>query len=251
MKKTIVLSCDQMHTGNLILVNSNYMLQLLKPIGLMPVTAKFPDVLLKREASNMIRLIFDRISCGDQIIPVSGYRLEREQKEIYTSAIRNHGMDFTKKYVARPNCSEHQTGLAIDLGHKQDIIDFIRPAFPDHGICQSFRQLAPSYGFIERYPKNKEGITGIAHEPWHFRYVGYPHAQLMGQYGFALEEYIAFLKDFTMDCPYIFQQSNSKQIRIFYVAGKAEYTTISLPEEAVYLISGNNVDGFIVTLWSD
>ena len=85
--------------------------------------------------------------------------------------MRESGRKFTETYVAVPGHSEHETGLAIDLGLKQDVIDFIRPEFPYEGICQRFRQLAPKYGFIERYPKGKEEVTGIGQEPWHFRYV--------------------------------------------------------------------------------
>ena len=83
-----------------------------------------------------------------------------------------NGEEFTNQFVARPGHSEHQTGLAIDLGLKQPDIDFLRPYFPYKGICQTFRELSTDYGFIERYPAGKEAITGIAHEPWHFRYVG-------------------------------------------------------------------------------
>ena len=81
--------------------------------------------------------------------------------------------------MALPGCSEHQTGLAIDLGKAAGYIDFIRPAFPYDGVCGRFRRLAARYGFIERYQRGKEEVTGISAEPWHFRYVGAPHAQLM------------------------------------------------------------------------
>ena len=89
------------------------------------------------------------------------------------------GLAFTHKYVAYPGCSEHQTGLAIDLGKAAGHIDFIRPAFPYDGTCGAFRRAAAAYGFIERYQKGKESLTGIAREPWHFRYVGLPHAAIM------------------------------------------------------------------------
>lgn len=70
-------------------------------------------------------------------------------------------------------------------------VDFIRPDFPYEGISQRFRELAPAYGFIERYPAGKERVTGIAHEPWHFRYVGTSHAKSMARQGLCLEEYLA------------------------------------------------------------
>ena len=76
-------------------------------------------------------------------------------------------------------CSEHQTGLAIDLGLASEEIDVIRPNFPYSGVCAAFRKQAADYGFILRYPAGKEAVTGIAYEPWHFRYVGVPHARFM------------------------------------------------------------------------
>lgn len=71
-------------------------------------------------------------------------------------------------------CSEHETGLAIDLALAGEEPDFIRPPFPDRGICRRFRQRCADFGFVLRYPAGKETVTGIAHEPWHFRYVGVP-----------------------------------------------------------------------------
>ncbi len=114
---------------------------------------------------------------------------------IEDDTMRKEGARFTESYVAHPGCSEHQTGLAIDLGERREEIDFIRPDFPYTGICQTFRELAPQYGFVERYPKGKEGVTGIAWEPWHFRYVGCPHAQIMTKHGWVLEEYLDYLKE--------------------------------------------------------
>ncbi len=103
------------------------------------------------------------------------------------------GDAFTRQYVALPGCSEHQTGLAIDLGEDVPDLDFIRPSFPDSGACGAFRRAAARYGFLQRYCREKEALTGIAEEPWHFRYVGAPHAQLMEEHGLCLEEYVPFL----------------------------------------------------------
>ena len=100
-------------------------------------------------------------------------------------------MLFRSTYVALPGHSEHESGLAVDLGLKKDVIDFIRPDFPYDGICGVFRELAPDYGFIERYPRGKEAVTGIGHEPWHFRYIGTPHARILTESGLVLEEYAA------------------------------------------------------------
>lgn len=95
-----------------------------------------------------------------------------------------------KALRALPACSEHETGLAIDLAANAQDIDFICPEFPRSGICQKFREAAPYYGFVERYAKEKEPVTGISGEPWHFRYVGTPHSEIMARKGMCLEEYV-------------------------------------------------------------
>ena len=123
------------------------------------------------------------------IVPVSGFRSRAEQQAIWDSSLAEHGRAFTETYVARPGCSEHETGLAIDLAENRPDIDFLCPQFPDEGVCRLFRLAAPEFGFVLRYPAGKEHITGIGHEPWHFRYVGRPHAGEMALYGLTLEEY--------------------------------------------------------------
>ena len=161
-----------------------------QPDDLVSVSDAYPEIMLRRAAHQALEQLLQAAGCGGQIVPVSGYRTQREQEEIYESSLAENGPDFTAKYVALPGCSEHQTGLAIDLALKQARIDFIRPHFPYDGICGMFRALAPAYGFIERYPAGKEAITGIAHEPWHFRYVGCPHAGIMKVQNLTLEEYV-------------------------------------------------------------
>lgn len=237
------------YEGNLILVNADLPLKETKKLEFASINERFPDILLKREATNILKLIFNKIDSNNDILPVSGYRSEYEQKEIYASSLQDNGADFTKKFVALPNHSEHQTGLAIDLGLKKDKIDFICPDFPYEGVCETFRRMAPYYGYIERYQPQKEDITGIAHEPWHFRYVGYPHSQIIAENNFSLEEYIEFIKQFTLGNSLRIWDGR-KTTEIFYVPYKEGSTSfISVPEKCVYQVSGNNKDGFIVTLW--
>ena len=130
-------------------------------------------------------------------MPVSGWRSHREQQKIWDDTIAEKGELFTRKYVAVPGCSEHETGLAIDLAENAPEIDFICPEFPRTGICGKFRERAPHYGFIERYPKGKESVTGIGAEPWHFRYVGLPHSLIMTGLGLVLEEYVGLITENT------------------------------------------------------
>jgi len=246
---TILLNKEKINDGNLILVNSSFPLKRSYNKELIPADERFPHILMKREATNVLKHILKSIGCTNEISPVSGYRTANEQQEIYASSLRDNGIDFTKKFVALPNHSEHQTGLAIDLGLKKDIIDFICPEFPYEGICDMFRKAAPHYGYIERYQCKKEKITGIAQEPWHFRYVGYPHSKIISEKNLALEEYIEYIKRFSYEnCLQI--QDKEKIIEIFYIPFDAEKVTkVSIPKQYIYQVSGNNVDGFIVTVW--
>lgn len=246
--KTITLSKKDIHKGSLILVNKSYPLVKYndEKSGLR-VIDHFPDICLESTTASVLSHMFVVLNCHDEIIPVSGYRTFEEQKKIYEDSLKENGNEFTDKYVALPNHSEHQTGLAIDLALKQNKINFICPSFPYDGVCAAFREKAPYYGFIERYQKEKDEITGIAHEPWHFRYVGYPHSMIIKKYNFVLEEYIDFLKQFPYEGGHFITEINGLVVEIFYV--EASCNEIHLPEDTIYQISGNNVDGFIVTVW--
>lgn len=204
----------------------------------------FPDILLDRAAARALGALLAACAAGKGIVPVSGYRSGREQEELYTTSLKDNGEVFTKQYIAYPGTSEHQTGLAIDVGKAAKEIDFIRPAFPYAGLCQRFRELAPAYGFIERYQAGKEGITGVAQEPWHFRYVGTPHASLIARDGLTLEEYTAALGAYSAGSPRRLPDGT----RIYVVPAGEEETVIPLPEQGCAEISGNNADGFVVTV---
>lgn len=249
MMKELILQKDKINFGNLILVNAKYPLKKADVPDLVPVDLYFSKVLLKRDVAHVLELIMEKIGSGNKILPVSGYRSLEEQTCIYDNSIKENGIDFTKKYVALPNHSEHQTGLAIDLGLNKENIDFICPDFPYDGICKAFREVSQDYGFIERYSKDKEKITGISHEPWHFRYVGYPHSRIMKEKKISLEEYIEFIKNYDEKDKYVIKENFSTEIEIYYVSAKDFYTHIRIPKDCIYQISGNNVDGFIVTLW--
>lgn len=179
----------------LILVNAEHPLKSTELTDLVSVCAEYPDILIRREAQSALSALLLAIGSGDQIVPVSGYRSRAEQVEIYESSLKENGLEFTRKYVALPGCSEHETGLAIDLALNEGEIDFICPDFPYDGICGDFRKAAADFGFIERYPKGKESVTGIGHEPWHFRYVGCPHARTITELALTLEEYISSCPD--------------------------------------------------------
>lgn len=188
--------------GSLYLVNRAHPLgEDLAPADLVPADGGRPDILLRREARDMLDRLLDAVDGRGAIVPVSGWRSRAEQQAIWDGALAEHGRAFTETYVARPGCSEHQTGLAIDLGENRPEVDFLCPAFPDNGPCGALRRRAADFGFVLRYPAGKEAVTGIGHEPWHFRYVGLPHARIMEDRGLVLEEYLAWLRSFPAEAP--------------------------------------------------
>lgn len=252
--ESIKLYEKDIHTGSLVLVNRSYPVidRDKNKIQLAPMNERHQKILLEIRTANVLNYMMKDINCEADIVPVSGYRSFNEQQDIYQDSILENGIGFTKDFVAVPGHSEHQTGLAIDLARKQENIDFICPDFPYKGICDYFRRKAPEYGFVQRYKKDKESITGIAHEPWHFRYVGYPHSQIMNNLNLSLEEYIENIKEYPHDERYFNHESNGKIMKVSYVdISSYEYKTIELPEKTSYMVSGNNVDGFIITTWRE
>ena len=112
----------------------------------------------------------------------SGYRPAEEQQALWDGSA-------DRSYVQPPGHSEHQTGLAVDLAD-------LKVGAGELGESKAGRWLARNswkHGFILRYPAGKEGITGIAYEPWHFRYVGREVAELCHDNDWTLEEYVAAL----------------------------------------------------------
>ena len=247
--KQLILSQEKIHTGSLILVNQEHRFDKTSYDCPVPIPGITSDVLLNRSAGTLLSQLMQEIGGWQHIVPVSGWRSQEEQQSIWDDSLAENGQEFTRKYVALPGHSEHQTGLAIDLGLRQEHVDFICPEFPYTGICQVFRETAPKYGFILRYPDGKETITGIGHEPWHFRYVGTPHAEIITKYELCLEEYTDFLKQYAfLDKPYLFADGKQTFL-ISYIKAEEKQTLLELPENLPYTVSGNNMDGFILTEW--
>lgn len=232
------------HNGLLILVNAEHPIQHMERPVLAPAVPG-SDILLDTRAAAMLSGVISRIGAAGEIVPVSGWRSEAEQREIWDGSMRESGEEFTRKYVALPGCSEHQTGLAIDLALRADNIDFIRPEFPYDGVCGRFRALAADYGFVERYQSGKEGVTGIAAEPWHFRYVGRPHARIMCEIGLCLEEYVEYLRAYPYPERLLEVRGEVYEAEVGFAGAR---DALGLPD-APYQVSGNNVDGYIYTLW--
>lgn len=243
------LSHESIHQGTLILVNPKYRYHEPHNTNLITVHNSAPTVQMEYCAVVHLQELMKHIFGWNKIVPVSGWRSLSEQQSIWEHTIDESGLEFTRRFVAVPGHSEHQTGLAIDLGLKQEHVDFICPNFPYDGICQVFRNHAADYGFIERYPAGKETITGIGHEPWHFRYVGIPHALIMEKYHLTLEEYMDFIRDYPFGRPFYFT-GHGLDISVSYLISDTENDTeFEINDRIPHSISGNNIDGFILTEW--
>lgn len=232
------------HRGLLVLVNAAHPLESAEKPVLAPALPG-SEALLDARAAAMLTGLVSRLGAVGEIVAVSGWRSMDEQRRIWDSSMLENGADFTRRYVARPGCSEHQTGLAVDLALRAEHIDFIRPEFPHEGVCGRFRALAADYGFIERYQAGKEGVTGIAAEPWHFRYVGRPHARLMLERGLCLEEYHELLRSYPYPARLLESRGGYYEAEVGFLRGTERP---ELPDAPCQL-SGNNVDGYVCTLW--
>lgn len=123
-----------------------------------------------------------------EIVIDSGYRTYFYQENLMNDLLKEKGIDAYKS-LALPGHSEHQTGLAVDIGFYKDGI-YVEN-FNVNDYVEEFKWLqdnAYKYGFIVRYPKNKENIIGYIYEPWHLRFVG-NIAYFLDKYNLTLEEY--------------------------------------------------------------
>lgn len=182
--------------GRLFLVNRDYALSadyvpddLVKP----DVKASSSAVLMRREAAGALEEMFAAAKAeGLSLVAVSGYRSYMTQKNIFARKVSNVGKQKALLYVAPPGTSEHQLGLAMDLGTNRS--QSLNASFGSTKEGQWVREHCHEFGFIIRYREEWTEITGYAYEPWHVRYVGRPHAELIHEADIPLEYYIRELR---------------------------------------------------------
>ncbi|PSL40780.1 LAS superfamily LD-carboxypeptidase LdcB [Planomicrobium soli] len=119
----------------------------------------------------------------------STFRSYSRQSILYSNYVAKYGEAEAEKFSARPGHSEHQTGLAFDFGGAEQA-DWLKESFGKTEEGKWLQENAHKYGFILRYPKGKESITGYQYEPWHYRYVGSELAVKIKGSGKTLEEYL-------------------------------------------------------------
>lgn len=127
---------------------------------------------------------------GYDLIAFSTYRSFDYQTQLYDRYVTNDGQDAADRYSARPGYSEHQTGLAFDIGEQHFEQHFAKESFGETEAGKWVAANAHKYGFIMRYPNGSEKITGYMYEPWHFRYVGEELAVQVYEANVTLEEFL-------------------------------------------------------------
>ncbi|GAB6248705.1 M15 family metallopeptidase [Bacillus cereus] len=232
---------EQIYKGDLLLVNRNY------PVKKDSIRS---DIINVNHNSELVRgyVIFDRnlrlskyvvkkfLNVVDaagkdgvqHFLMSSGYRDFKEQSKLY----KEMGSD----YALPAGYSEHNLGLSLDVGSTQKKME----KAPEGKWIE---ENVWKHGFVLRYPKNKSNITGIQYEPWHIRYVGLPHSAIMQKKNFTLEEYLEFLKEEKE----ISTEVEGKKYTVSYYK-VSENMKVNVPANKQYEISGNNMDGVIVTV---
>ena len=178
-----------MSKGNLILVNKyNYLDKYYEPEDLVEIPVGYTTWggYLTEDTWNAFKKMADvAYKEGIDLYSISPYRSYTTQEGLYERYAARDGYEEADTYSARPGFSEHQTGLAIDINSADD-------SFANTKEAKWLSENAYKYGFILRYPKGKEYITGYQFEPWHYRYVGLDAAKYIYEHDITFEEYYAY-----------------------------------------------------------
>jgi len=149
------------------------------------------NIFMRMEAAGKLEQLFQAAYTESKLtlLALSGYRSYEHQAQVYNEYVRLHGQDEADRFSARPGHSEHQTGLAIDVtsesaGRK------LNPEFGNTAEGLWVKQNAHRFGYIIRYPLEREQDTGYDYEPWHLRYVGVEAATEIYENNLILEEYL-------------------------------------------------------------
>lgn len=255
--QTVEKKTQDIHSGDLVLVNNkteykfpeNNRLKSVFNLKNNAYQVKDKDVLLDEQIMSPLNQMlsdFQKTKGDNDLIVISGYRTKEYQAGLLQQRTKTDGAEEAAKWVAQPGGSEHHTGYALDFGiytrsgKSED--------YTGQGKYGWINENCWKYGFIVRYPSNKTDLTGILYEPWHFRYVGLPHAAVIREKGFCLEEYMDYLRQFPSDGEHLQVTAEGKDYEVYYVKAGGKKTKIPVPKDRTYTLSGNNTDGFIVTV---
>lgn len=181
---------SNLNDDNLILVNKYYHLnEDYEPNDLTVLPSNYNKGLnssMRKEAKEaFIEMANAALLDNITIKNASAYRNYTYQKDLYDKYVKKDGKEKADIYSARPGYSEHQTGLCTD-------INTVDSSFDNTKESNWLKKNAYKYGFILRFPKDKENITGYKYESWHYRYVGKKASKIIKENDLTLEEYYAY-----------------------------------------------------------
>ncbi len=191
---------DLTDTWELLLANPDHVLPSDFEVQTAQVQGNF--MMDARVADVMKEMIADAKEEGVDLMICSAYRSISRQQELFDAEVAvqmNSGKSkeeaerITATMIAVPGTSEHHTGLAADIVTPTH--QTLDPEFADTAAGKWLKENAAEYGFILRYPEDKQDITKIIYESWHYRYVGVDHAIAITENGLCLEEYLEILKE--------------------------------------------------------
>jgi D-alanyl-D-alanine carboxypeptidase len=248
---TVQMDASDIFRGKLVLINSDHHYDIPESRGYIYIDSERTssyrvadiDMTLTSTIIRPLNNMMDAFYAETGLNPVAitrAFRTYAKQQAAFNQYVATVGRDEAEKWASLPGYSEHHSGLAIDLG----IFDGTSiGAFSDTGQYAWFKENSYKFGFILRYPPEKSTITKISHVPWHFRYVRNPHAYIIFENGWCLEEYIDFITEHRPGDGY-WTDYDGDIYEIYYTRD----TEIDIPAGFEYTTSGNNSDGFIVTI---
>lgn len=152
-------------------------------------TIENTDIKLRDEAKEAFEQMSNKAKEeGIDIVPLSGYRDYKEQLSLYYTYEEKYGRKYADRLDATPGASEHQLGLAIDVGDGSNKCN-LQYCFINTAAGKWLKENSYKYGFILRYPYGKEDVTKVIASPWHYRYIGIEEAKNVFDSNLVLEEY--------------------------------------------------------------
>lgn len=154
------------------------------------VPNEFGSPQMRQEAASALEELFAAAQQdGIDLWATTAYRDFHFQQTLYDQYFQEQGQEAADQISARPGYSEHQTGLAVDIGDLANRDCYLRGCFAESEQGRWLAENSHSFGFIIRYPQRAQPVTGYTYEPWHLRYVGEETAQDVHAQDVTLEEY--------------------------------------------------------------
>lgn len=250
-KVTSLTNSDALGSGNLVVVNADHPLSRDLSADVVSLISYNTD-----SEGNQLFSLTDSSVCAAESV---ARQLQSMMSSFYSKS-KNSTLFVSSGYVEpeaqgsepfEAGSNDVGAGLSLSLGTWSD---GSRGTYDGSGDFEWITENMSKYGFVTRYTDEKSSVTGASGDKALIRYVGLPHAEIMAENSFCLEEYIEFIKTYTYENPLQHTSSNSISYAVYYTEMKKGNTTdIKIPTKAdgteyTYAVSGNNIDGYIVTV---